>query len=115
MPLIGKRLKRKDLKTLALTMLSHKAKPVRMCRANKRRINFWQSVEVPTNFSRALASAAKMSDRCGPHCRRRHPLVFRHPPDMAGHCANKVLETLRDSGDARRAGQTRIPDCRIRP
>src|SRR6266851_1646646 len=115
MPLIGKRLKRKDLKTLALTMLSHKAKPVRTSRANKTRIIFWRSAKVLANSSRALANAAKMSDRRGPRRWHRDSLAFRHPPDRAGHSANRALGTRPYLRGARRAGQTRKSDCPIHP
>src|SRR6266403_405102 len=115
MPLIGKRLKPKDLKTLSLTMASREAKPVRMFRANKKRIIFGRLVEVLTRFSRAPPNAAKMSDRCGPHCWRPGPAAVRHLRCRAGYSANKALETRRDSVAARRAGQTRISGCRIRP
>jgi hypothetical protein len=40
MPLIGKRLKRKNLKTLTVKLGAAKAKPVRKAIANKKRIIF---------------------------------------------------------------------------
>lgn len=59
MPLIGKRLKRKDLKALSLTTVSLWAKPVRMFRTNKIRISFGRSVKASANFLRADSSSPK--------------------------------------------------------
>src|SRR5258708_40145947 len=115
MPLIGKRLKRKDLKTLSLTMLSHKAKPVRSSRANKTRIIFGRLAKVLANSSRALANAPKMSDRRGPRRWHRDSLAFRRPPDIAGHFVNRAPGTRPYLRGARRAVQKQIFGCRIRP
>src|SRR6266436_9255193 len=115
MPLIGKRLKPKDLKTLSLTLAQRGAEPVPMCRANQIRIIFWRPAALPTNFLRVLPTAPKMGGRRGPRCLSCRLVAVRRSPDISGHCANKALATGLNSVGARPGGQKRIFDCPIRP
>src|ERR1700756_292620 len=107
MPLIGKELEQKDLKTLALTLTQSGAKPVPTCRANQIRTIFWRPAALPANFLRVPPTARKMDEQCGPRRVFRWLIAVRRSPDISGHCANKALETRPSSVGARRAGQKR--------
>src|SRR5579863_97104 len=88
MPLMGKRLKRKNLSTVTVTGGWPGAKPVRTYKANKRRIIFGDFAKMRIGFGRWQCAPKKNSDLQSPslpHAAR----PVRRKPYRAAHFADR--------------------------